>query len=47
MVQFNPGGGALPYLTRRDVLLNGVSFCGKNNATACPFLISDKNYAMD
>ena len=27
-----PGGG-LPYLTRRDVLLNRVSFCGKDYAT--------------
>ena len=33
-----PGGGALPYLTRRYVPLNRVSFCGKNCATGCPFL---------
>ena len=33
------GGGVLPYLTRRDVPLNRVSFCGKNYATGCPFLI--------
>ena len=36
-----PGGGGrgvLPYLTRRYVPLNRVSFCGKNYATGCPFL---------
>ena len=33
------GGGALPYLTWRDVPLNRVSFYGKNDETGCPFLI--------
>ena len=35
-VHFDPmqkPGGILPYLTRRDVLLNRVSICGKNYAT--------------
>ena len=31
--------GLLPYLTRRGVPLNRVSFYGKNYATGCPFLI--------
>ena len=34
-----PGGEVLLYLTCRDVPLNRVSFCGKNHATGCPFLI--------
>ena len=34
-----PGcGGVLPYLTRRDVPLNRVSFYSKIYATGCPFL---------
>ena len=33
-----PGGGVLPYLTRRDVPFNRVSFCGKNYVIGCPFL---------
>ena len=31
--------GELPYLIRRDVPLNRMSFYGKNYATRCPFLI--------